>query len=91
MSSQQLVWFQLVDSTGSPFKGTSISSVLRTSFVAPVVDQFRDAVKAKFDQPGYLKNFPSAALIVYENKDKEKKYPLKPSRILDHNGPFGTR
>jgi hypothetical protein len=80
---QQLVWFQLVDSTGSPFKGTSISSVLRTSLVAPVVDLFRDAVKANFDQPGYLKDFPSAALIVYENKDKEKQFPLKPSQILD--------
>ena len=33
--------------------------------------------------PRYLKDFPSAALIVYENKDKEKKNPLKPSQILD--------
>jgi hypothetical protein len=55
-----LVWFQLVDSTGSPFKGTSISSV----FLPPnsLLVQFRDAVKAEFDQPGYLKDFPSAAL-----------------------------
>jgi hypothetical protein len=41
-----LVWFQLVDSTKSPF---SISSVVRASLVAPVVDLFRDAVKANPD------------------------------------------
>jgi hypothetical protein len=45
-----------------------VSSVLRSSLVVPVVDQFRDAVKTKYDQPGYLKDIPAGALHVYKNK-----------------------
>jgi hypothetical protein len=87
-----LVWFQLVDSTGSPFKGiTSVDAVsLSTN---SLLVQFRDAVKAKFDQPEYLRDLPSALLVVYKNKDafskrdaKEKQLPLKSSQSLDKLG-----
>jgi len=33
-----------------------------------VVAQFRDAVQLKWHKPGYLKEIPAGALIVYENK-----------------------
>jgi hypothetical protein len=88
-NSPRLVWFVLVDSTdGLPYKGTTASSVsLPPSFV---VDQFRDAVKAKYDQPDYLKNIPSGALIVFKNKtafdkrndDEGKEEPLESSKRL---------
>jgi hypothetical protein len=77
---QQLVWFQLVDSTGSPFKGTSISSVSLPP--NSLLVQFRDAVKAKYAD-SHLKGVAPSDLLVYENKDKEKQFPLKPSQILD--------
>ena len=63
-----LVWFLLLDSiTGLPYKGTTADyiSLPPSSFIA----QFRDAVKAKYDQPGYLKDIPAGALHVYKNKD----------------------
>ena len=48
-SASPLVWFLLLDSaTGLPYKNTSASSVLRSSLVVPVVDQFRDAVHVKY-------------------------------------------
>jgi hypothetical protein len=67
-SNQQpfpLVWFVLVDSaTGEPYKGTSASSVS----LGPdtVIDQFRDAVKAKYSNK--LSSVDPGELIVYENK-----------------------
>ena len=89
----RLVWFLLLDSsTGETYKGTTVSSVLRSSLVVPVVDQFRDAVKAKYDQPGYLKDIPAGALHVYKNKaafekrnaaaGEEKEEPLDPTEYL---------
>ena len=67
MSSHPLVWFQLVDSaTGEPYTGTSVSSLVRSSLVVPVVDQFREAVKAEY--PNRLSSVDSGALIVYKNK-----------------------
>jgi hypothetical protein len=68
-SSSPLIWFQLFDSTtGLPYKDTSASSILRSSLVVPVIDQFRDAVKAKYDITNYLKEIPSSVLLVYKNK-----------------------
>ena len=65
----RLVWFLLLDSaSGLPYKGTSVSSILRSSLVVPVVDQFRDAVQIKYDKPNYHKDIPSGALLVYKNK-----------------------
>ena len=67
MSSSPLVWFQLLDSaTGEAYKGTSYSSILRSSLVVSVVDQFRDAVKAKCSNK--LSSVDSSELLVYKNK-----------------------
>jgi hypothetical protein len=67
MSSSPLVWFQLLDSaTGEPYKKTTVSSILRSSIVVPVVDQFRDAVKEKHFNK--LSTFDAADLLVYKNK-----------------------
>ena len=95
MSDSRLVWFLLVDAAdGKPYKGTSADKV---SVAAPAdVADFRDAVKTKYDQPGYLKEIPSGALLVYKNKfafdkrnatekDKEEP-PLKSSFPLDGLG-----
>ena len=77
MSSQHqqlspLIWFLLVDSaTGEPYKGTSASSILLSSLVVAVVDQFRDVVKKKDKDDGdaaILSPFKSSQLIVYKNK-----------------------
>jgi hypothetical protein len=86
-----------VDSaTGQPYKDTSVSSVLRSSLVVPVVDQFRDAVQLKYDKPNYLKDIPSGALLVYKNKaafdkrnavvDDEKEKPLEEDSLLNGLG-----
>ena len=68
-TSNARIWFHLYDyGTGKPYKDTSVTSVLRSSLVVPVIDQFRDAVKVKYDQPGYLKDIPSGNLLVFQNK-----------------------
>ncbi len=88
-----LAWFLLLDAaTGLPYKDTSVSSVLRSSLVVPVVDQFRKVVKSEYDQPNYLKDIPSGALLVYKNKaafdkrnaavDEGKEEPLDPTESL---------
>ena len=92
-SPSPLVWFQLLDAaTGKSYKNTPVSSILRSSLVVPVVDQFRDAVQLKYDKPKYLKDIPSGALLVYTNKaafdkrnavvDEGKEEPLKSSRTV---------
>jgi hypothetical protein len=97
-SPPSLVWFQLLDSaTGLPYKDSSVSSVLRSSLVVPVVDQFRDAVQLKYDKPNYLKDVPSGALLVYKNKaafdkrnaavDQGKEEPLEEDALV---GDLGT-
>ncbi len=94
-SHPSLIWFLLLDSTtGLPYKDTSVSSILRSSLVVPVIDQFRDAVKAK--NSNKLSSFDAADLIFYKNKsafdirhadaDDRKEEPLKPSRSLDGLG-----
>jgi hypothetical protein len=62
-----LIWFQLIDLvTGKPYKKTRADKV-EVSSSADVVD-FRDAVKAKYDQPGYIKDTPSGALLACKSK-----------------------
>jgi len=96
-SPPSLVWFVLLDSaTGEPYKGTSASSILLSSLAVAVVDQFRKAVKAEYDNPNYLKDIPSGALLVYKNKaefDKrnievaaERGKPLDPTEFLGARG-----
>jgi hypothetical protein len=87
--STTLVWFHLYDAaTGQPFKGTSASSIMSSSLVVPVVDQFRDAVKGKHSNK--LSSVDAADLLVYKNKatfdkrnaDEGKEEPLKSSSSL---------
>jgi hypothetical protein len=62
-----LIWFQLVDgNTGDSYKGTPCSAV--RLFVDCDVDDFRDAVKLKYEQTGYLKDVPASTLLVYKNR-----------------------
>jgi hypothetical protein len=62
-------WFQLLDSTnGKPFMNTTTSKVSHTSGSLFIIDQFRDAVKATYNYPGYLKGVASSDLVVYKNK-----------------------
>ena len=90
-----LVWFQLMDSaTGEPYEGTTVSSVLRSSLVVPVVDQFRKAVKTEYSNK--LSSVDAGALLVYKNKaafdkrnaavDEGQEKPLKSSHPLDGLG-----
>ena len=90
-----LVWFQLLDSsTGESFKGTSVSSVLRSSLVVPVVDQFRDA--AYLENSSILTGFTSSQFIVYKNKtafelrnapvDEGKEEPLEEDSFINGLG-----
>jgi hypothetical protein len=96
-SPSPLVWYLLLDSaTGKPFKGTTVSSVLRSSLVVPVVDQFRKAVQAQYDKPNFLKDIPSGALLVYKNKaafdkrnaavDEGKEEPLEEDSFIESLG-----
>ncbi len=90
-----LIWFQLLDSaTGEPYKDTSVSSVLRSSLVVPVVDQFRDAVKKDKDDgdAAVLTPFKSSQLLVYKNKavlvavDEGKEEPLEEDSFINALG-----
>jgi hypothetical protein len=96
VSPPSLVWFLLLDSaTGQPFKGATASSVLRSSLVVPVVDQFRDAVKAKLAD-SHLKGVAPLDLKVYKNKaafdkrnaavDDGKEEPLEEDSPIDGLG-----
>ena len=89
MSSIPLVWYRLYDSdSGKPYKGTTASSILRSSLAVPVVDQFRKYVKA--ENSNKLSSYDAADLVVYKNKpafDKRnahegKEEPLKSSLPL---------
>ncbi|KAI8891671.1 hypothetical protein BC833DRAFT_454794, partial [Globomyces pollinis-pini] len=90
-----MVWFLLVESdTGLPYKGTSADKVAVSS-PADVAD-FRKAVKAEYNEPNYLRDIPSSALLVYKNKysfdkrntavEEGKEDPLKSSRSLNGLG-----
>ena len=76
----QLVWFHLYDShTGNPYSGTSASSVSLPRSAA--IDKLKDAVKIKYDQPGYLKDIPSGVLKVFKNKDSFDKRNLEEEKV----------
>ena len=61
------IWFHLYDSAnGLPYKGTTADKV--SVPVGSDITDFRDAVKVKYDQPGYLKDIPSGNLLVFQNK-----------------------
>ncbi len=63
----KLFWFQLVNSDdGLPYKGTSFSSILRSSLPFSIVDHFRKAVKAEYAD-SHLKGIAPSNLLVYEN------------------------
>jgi hypothetical protein len=90
-----LVWFLLLDSaTGEPYKGTSASSILRSSLVVPAIDQFRKAVH--LENSAILTGITSSQLTVYKNKvafekrnaavEEGKEEPLRSSRLLDGLG-----
>jgi len=90
-----LIWFSLLDSaTGEAYKDTSATSILRSSLLVPVVDQFRNAVQLMYDKPNYLKDIPSGALLVYKNKaafdkrcaDEGKEWPLEEDSLVDSLG-----
>jgi hypothetical protein len=67
MSNSPLVWFLLYDCDGRPYKGASADAVSLP--LDSMIIHFRDAVKVKYDQPGFLKEIPSGLLLVYKNKD----------------------
>jgi hypothetical protein len=92
---QVLIWFQLVDSeTGQPYQNSSCSSVLRSSLVVPVVDQFCKAVKAEYSNK--LASVDAGDLVVYKNKavfhtrnamiNGEFEKPLHPTDSLESLG-----
>ncbi|KAL7477335.1 hypothetical protein ACHAW6_003150 [Cyclotella cf. meneghiniana] len=65
--SPSLVWFLLLDSaTGKPYKDASVSCVVLSSLIAPIVDFFRKAVKAEYSNK--LSSVDSGDLLVYKNK-----------------------
>ncbi|KAL7485127.1 hypothetical protein ACHAW6_015145 [Cyclotella cf. meneghiniana] len=90
--SPPLIWFLLLDSaSGKPYKDTSVSSVLPSSLVVPVVDHFRKAVKAEYSNK--LSSVDSGTLLVYKNRaafekrnaavDDGEKEPMEPTESLD--------
>ena len=60
-----IVWFQLVESNGAPFNGTTATSVSLSDDANIAV--LRDAVKAKCNTPRLLKDTSTAELKVYAN------------------------
>ena len=67
VASAPNIWFLLLDTaTGHSFKGTSADAVALPT--GSLILHFRDAVRAKYDLPNYLKGISSSALLVYKNK-----------------------
>ena len=58
--------------TSSYFQTTSILLVAWVNKVSiassMAVTNFQDVIKSKYDQSGYLKDFPYSVLLVYKNK-----------------------
>jgi hypothetical protein len=80
-----LIWFQLSDVNGDAYKGTTVSSVMIPSTF--VIDQFRDAVVAKYLNT-HLKRTAPSDLHVYKSKAAfdAKEIPLKSSLPLNGLG-----
>jgi hypothetical protein len=64
--AQSSIWYLLVDSNGTPFKNTSVSSV--SLHVAYNVDQFRKRVKEANSHPACLGPYIPSALKVFSNR-----------------------
>jgi hypothetical protein len=97
--SSPLIWFLLVDSaTGDPYKGTTVSSVVRSTLVVPMVAAFRSAVKKKYSTN--LSFVDTGDLLVYKNKaafdrrnatfDEGKEEPLEEDSVLTDLGKSET-
>jgi hypothetical protein len=66
-SRSVLIWFQLFDSEdGQPYRNTTVSTVTPPPGSLFILDQFRDAVKAKYANT--LCDIDSPDLVVYKNK-----------------------
>jgi hypothetical protein len=91
MTSTIKVWFRLVDSIGSSYKGTTTDKV-SLSTDADVID-FRDAVKAKYSD-SVLLGIAASQLLIYKNRAtfeetrdlQHKEEPLKSSLSVVHLG-----
>ena len=82
MLNDDQLWYHLYDSsTGLPYKGTSATFVWRSSLKVPMIAEFCDAVKMKYDQPGYLKDIPPGVLKVFKNKDSFDKRNLEEEKV----------
>jgi hypothetical protein len=77
--------YLLIDRQGQPYKDSSIDLITLPSKTK--VARFRDAVKVKYNQPGYLLDIPASALKVFKDKaafDSDSgKEPLGPISLLD--------
>ena len=80
--------YLLTDRQGRPYKDVSLDLITFTSKTR--VAGFRDAVKAKYNQPAYLVDIPASALKVFKNKAAfdAGQEPLGPLSLLDTS--FGT-
>jgi hypothetical protein len=81
-----LIWFVLLDSSTID-QNPSVSSILRSNIIVPVVDQFRDAVKAKYSE-SLLKGIAPSELVVYRNRAAiiGREAALKSSDSIDDLG-----
>jgi len=82
-----LVWFQLLDAaTGAAYKNSSVTSVLRSSLVVPIVDVFRKAVKAEYSNK--LSSVDAGDLYVYKNRASfdNGDTSIEADYLLDHLG-----
>ena len=64
------IWFRLVDPRGQPCSG-DVTSVLRHALSAPLVVQFKDAVKAKYADSKLL-NMDAVQMLVYASRGELK-------------------
>jgi hypothetical protein len=83
MSTNKLVWFQLVDQNGEPYKATCSSVSMSPE---SVVHHFRDAVKAK--NSVILPGIVSTQLLVYSNREAfdQGNAPLDEETLVDGLG-----
>ena len=67
MSSTQhrRIWVNLWDSKGAGYQGATADFVRLPEDA--IVAECRDAIHAKYDKPGYLKDIPAGVLTVYKN------------------------
>ena len=80
-TEESKIWFHLYDSAnGVPYMGTTADYV--TLPPSAVIAQFRKAVKAEYDQPGYLKDIPSGKLLVFQNKQSFDKRDAAVEKVI---------